>query len=344
MKKSLLVFAIALLGFSACKNDFVVNAPFKEVPVVYGLLDYDSSMQYIKVERVFVDPVTSALLVAQKPDSLYYPSSLVVEIMGFNDKNVQMTTHTFSLVNGDTIPGFQKEAGVFASSPNYFYRLKSKLNPAYYYRLSIRKADGTVIASSKTNLVNNSTFTNPNPFTNPYYITFVNRYSDPQDQVKYSFLSGKYGKVFDVVVRMHYTEINKVSHDTSYKTIDCPVATNIVASSDLTGENLEANYNGQNFFSYLNVHLKKDQNLARVATTFDILLYSGSAVFKTYMDVSLAQSGFTAGNVQPDYTNIENGLGIFASRHITYKVGALIKSPSLDSLRKGRYSGGLGFI
>jgi len=344
MKNSFYLIVVVLILFAACKNDFVVTAPFKEVPVVYGLLDFDSSVQYIKVERIFVDSKTSAYTLAKNPDSVYYPKSLQVMISGYNAAGIEQTTHNFSLVDGDTIPGFKKEAGVFANSPNLFYRLKSKLNKDYTYKLSIKKADGTEIASGKTNLANKIVINNPSPLYNPFYITFVNRYSTPQDQIVYNYTSGKNGKVFDLVIRMNYKEINKISHDTVYKFIDWPAVSSMVSSNDLGTESIDAPFNGQNFFSYLAVNLKPNPQVDRVAIDFDITFFSGNLPFKTYMDVALAQSGFTSGNVQPDYTNIVGGLGLFASRTVTYKRHNLIKSPSLDSLRKGTRSGGLGFI
>ena len=126
-------FALLLIAvFASCKNDFQVTADWKSVPVVYGLLNGDSSIQYIKLEKVFVDQKLSAYTMSQNPDSLYYPKDTKVTILGYDSYNNLNSTLNFELVDGDTIPGFQKDAGVFASSPNLVYRYKGKLTDSIY--------------------------------------------------------------------------------------------------------------------------------------------------------------------------------------------------------------------
>lgn len=64
MKKLLLLLPFGLF-LSACANDFDVTAPWKEIPVVYGILSPQDSAHYIRVEKAFVDPEKSALEIAR---------------------------------------------------------------------------------------------------------------------------------------------------------------------------------------------------------------------------------------------------------------------------------------
>jgi len=88
---SLLVFLL-----SACDNELNVIEDRKDIPVVYGFLTASDTAQYIRLEKAFVDPTTSALDLAKIPDSLYYDDELVtVEI---TDED---TDETYRLVRVD---------------------------------------------------------------------------------------------------------------------------------------------------------------------------------------------------------------------------------------------------
>ena len=47
-----LVFIVAI--FNSCKNDLDALAPYKESIAVYGLIDPADSVNYIRVNRVFL--------------------------------------------------------------------------------------------------------------------------------------------------------------------------------------------------------------------------------------------------------------------------------------------------
>ena len=339
-------FALLLIAvFASCKNDFQVTADWKSVPVVYGLLNGDSSIQYIKLEKVFVDQKLSAYTMSQNPDSLYYPKDTKVTILGYDSYNNLHSTINFELVDGDTIPGFQKDAVVFASSPNLFYRYKGKLTDSIY-KLEIRKADGSLIASATTGITRKPTFIQPNEVQTNVTLSFVKPNTVPANQIVYKFNSALYGKVYDVVVRLNYYEVNKVSKDTTYKFIDWTPVSGIVSSNELNryGETLDATFDGLNFYSFLRTKLKADANIERHTRNLDLMLYSGNGLFNTYMQVAYAQSGFTSGSVQPEYTNIVGGLGLFASRHLKVRRGYKLNPVSLDSLRRGTKTAALGFV
>ena len=68
---------LVLLAFSSCENTVDINADWKETIVVYGLLDPNDSVQYIKVNKAFLNQNTSAYTVAQISDSLYLDSTEV---------------------------------------------------------------------------------------------------------------------------------------------------------------------------------------------------------------------------------------------------------------------------
>lgn len=111
MRNKFLVLTLAsLFIWSACSNDFEVAAPWKDIPVVYGLLSIDDEFHYIRVEKAFLDPDANALEIARVPDSLYYQNISVQLERVSNGQLFDMQR-----VNGEDV-NIPREDGIFATS------------------------------------------------------------------------------------------------------------------------------------------------------------------------------------------------------------------------------------
>jgi len=85
MRKFLIAAVILSVVFYSCKTDFNVVADWQDISIVYGLLDPTDTAQYIKINKAFLDKNTSALIIAQNPDSLYY-QNLDVELLSIPER------------------------------------------------------------------------------------------------------------------------------------------------------------------------------------------------------------------------------------------------------------------
>jgi hypothetical protein len=95
---------------------------------------------------------------------------------------------------------------------------------------------------------------------------------------------------------------------------------------------------GDAFFQFLGSKIPFDPSVTRPAnaTKIDFIARIGTLEFSTYYIVN--QPGNSVFN-QPEYSNIENGKGIFSSRLDSTRTNFQLNSPSLDSLNFGRYTG-----
>ncbi len=75
----LLIACCVSVSLQNCSNEFELTEKWKDITVVYGLLDGSDTAQYILIEKAFLDESTSALLIAQNPDSLFY-NNIIVEM------------------------------------------------------------------------------------------------------------------------------------------------------------------------------------------------------------------------------------------------------------------------
>src|SRR5688572_11948988 len=106
---------------TACDNELVVTDEWEDISVVWGLLNKSDTAHYIRVEKAFLDPTTSALDIARIPDSLYYENA-TVSLKRVNTGQVFMLER----VNGE-LEGYPREEGIFAETPNYLYKIKANV-------------------------------------------------------------------------------------------------------------------------------------------------------------------------------------------------------------------------
>ena len=120
MKTRLFFFSLltVLAIFSACSTDVDIYADYKDVPIVYGLLDYRADTNFIKITRAFCgtndDPI-NAHEVALIADSSNYPGKLdarLVELKSTIGSQYEPTGREFVL---DTMTIHDKEEGTFYS-------------------------------------------------------------------------------------------------------------------------------------------------------------------------------------------------------------------------------------
>ena len=52
--KYILQILLLLSFITACETDFDVNAPYQDITIVYGILDIDDSISYVKINKAFL--------------------------------------------------------------------------------------------------------------------------------------------------------------------------------------------------------------------------------------------------------------------------------------------------
>lgn len=144
----------AMMGFSACSTDVDLYADYKEVPVVYGLLDARADTNYIKITRTFYaqgDAYTSAA----NPDSSNYPGKLDVRLVEYLNRD------SIREIILDTITIHNKQPGTFYHPDQKLYYTAERLGQntskrKYSYRLKVALPSGEL--TSTTDLVGGPDF------------------------------------------------------------------------------------------------------------------------------------------------------------------------------------------
>ena len=122
------------------------------------------------------------------------------------------------------------------------------------------------------------------------------------------FSSAKNAEIYQLIVRIHYTENNENLYLDWVQPLD--------DSSD------DINLEGEKFFSFLQASAQLEVNSSDISRAFqdiDLYLTAGTEDLNTYMQVNEPITGVV--QQRPTFTNINNGIGLFTSRYSIIKEG-----------------------
>ena len=338
MKKITGLFLMLSLFLSACSTKFKVGAPYKPVSVVYGLLSMNDTAHYIKITRGFYDEENSNLGIAQIPDSLYYPN-LDVRIEILNNGNV---IETIALQRVDlSNEGYPKEAGTFATIPNYAYKFKKTLDPTKSFRLKIVNLDNGQQITGETQLI--STLSKNFQFVKPFDDQETLDFSNMVQPFVFRWKGPSAAAFYDVVIRFRYQEVNANTLDTIYVNKDVPIAQNILSS---IGDNT-VSVSSLDFYKQINSRVGSAPDyIKRYVDTPGLMIVGGGSVLKTYIDVNAVQGGITFDQIKPSYTNFvgDNVFGILSTRGYIEIPNIRFNSTTIDAIMNGPYTKSLHIV
>jgi hypothetical protein len=337
-KYFLFVSIITLVVLSSCETDFSLNGEYQRTPIVFGLLDQEDSIHYIKITRTFLGDGDNNEF-AQIADSSYF-NSVDGYITEFDD-DIE-TGRVWQLID-TMITG--KEDGVFYGPEQKMYVFYANdLDESMQYRLDADLDEGTYQIDASTELIKGFRYSQ-NLLNGNYKLAFGQATSSTTENYG-SFLStytqGKYAALYNITLHLKYRETyaNGSSQEFSIpwslgdKEQDNPE----------TPTSASFNFPGEQFYVILNENITADENIERVFIGADLTVAIAHTEFAKYMEISQPSSSIT--QTTPEYTNIncENGaLGIFASRNIVTIRNIQLNTGSTVELCVGQYTKILNF-
>lgn len=318
--------------FSSCSNDFEVSAPWKDIPVVYGLLNIQDTAHYIRVEKAFLDPTGNALDIAQNPDSLYYENALV-QLEKVNTGEV----FTLQKVDGN-LEGYPRQSGVFANAPNWLYKIDSltlDLHPGDSILLRIDRGDGLPEVTAGTSIIEPGLQRKPSG-SDPKF-SFI--YNLP---TKIAWSSSENARIFDVKLVIRYTEYPKDDPAAfQKKSFEWKWGQGVRFDSYATQYALEKQ--GVEFYQVLQNNIPVNPDMNRIFEGIDIVIISGGFALEKYINVALANIGITGSQEIPTFTNLSEGRGVFSTINYLETKNGILVPETRDSLRNGVFTKDLNF-
>lgn len=329
--KWILMGCIMLLGWQ-CTTDFDIAADYKEVMLVYGVLNQQDPVHYIRIQRAFLDQQESALSFTGNPDSIYYGDILNVTVTEIQTNRIFPLQRVQADALGQPIV---KDTGDFVQSPHFLYRFDNALNPNNTYRLRIENTVTGKIVTAETPLVQNFTVVRPFPEQ-------VLNWLSPSQILTFWNLGGN-ARIHDLIVRFHWSIADpanpfvRIGRDSA----DWPVFRSVDYFEDTPRYSIDPDQ----FFVAIDNFVEPDPTVIRYFDSMTYIFPVGSQVMSDYINFNTVQSGITQDLAGALYTNMEgeDAFGLFAARFYKEVTGIFINGQTRDSLACGYRTNDLSF-
>jgi len=342
-----------------CSDKVEVIGVWKDIPVVYGVIDDTKDTNYIRIERAYLPPNRSAIDVGNtEPDSLYFDTS-----------DIQVNMYQITLTGDTTLwigdlervdlkaEGIVRDTGLFVDDPAYAYRLIGRrIQPYYHLEIINSKTGNTFTATTETTRSTNS-FLLISPAYNPISLplALVEKENDEFKFGNYVIdLTEQFATIYDVGIRFFYKEYEVNSNgDTIPGTMENKKLEWKARRSYVPAGTFDVAINGSNFFNTLQNELTPidGTNKRRCAGGIEVYVDGASTPLKDYLNALTANQG-TVGGLYPvdPYSNVTNGYGVFATSDRLEKEGSpssprrMELSPTTyEYFNEGEMTEGLGF-
>ncbi len=321
------IFSLVFAGFlfTACDNDLVVIDDWKDIPIVWGFVNKSDTAHYIRVEKAFLDPNTSAFVIAQIADSLYYDDATVTL-----KRIASGQTYLLNRVDGN-LEGYQRKSGVFVNAPNYLYKIKANeidLVAGEKYAFSMVRNGIEAPVTAETIILPSPVLRNPSLGSLLLFKPNVN--------FTFSWNPIPDAGLYDIHMRFNYREKSPETGNLFKPfSIEWTVVQGLIEPT--------FKMNGVDFYNSINANIDHNTQATRQILSVDIIVWCGGEELLQYINVALANTGITSTQDFPEYTNLSEGKGIFTSRNYSDNMDYGLNGQTLDSLRDGSITGHLNF-
>ena len=332
---SALVALAAFGGFVSCDNEFSPNAEWRETMAVYGLLDQGDDTTWIRVQKCFLGEGDMLSMTSIMDSSNYPEGELEVRIVEWNADTLKRdvlrkTSETGRVFDFRYKLLANKPEGDFyyPGQPVYYCPTKNQLDNSKIYELRVRNLRTGAEVTAETSLLGTI---NPNSIK-------VNN----SQLGSFSFVTGKANitwsnveraRIFQPMLRFFYR--NTGSDSLMSVDILCP-------TKEVTNELTLNSQVSQTFFgSELGKLIEDHETLKILHDSITLYLFAGDENLKMYRSVSAPPT--TLVQERGIYTNINGGIGVFASRSTHVSRTMQVPVDANSEFRKFLKSLGIGF-
>jgi hypothetical protein len=301
---------------------------WKDIPVVYGIVNRTDTAHYIRIERAYLPPNRSALEVAKDVDSLYFdPNEFEVELYLLfpSDRDTSLWREPIERVDLRN-EGIFRDTGIFQNEPAYAYKTKDWRNAPMLLKMHHQKTGNTFWSRTESIRSDNSLITlTPTYSRNPQrpfaWRSVSNTGEEVFSNVTIDIISG-YGSIYDYKFRFHYDEYeidaqgDEVPGTRIDKSIEWRAVSDFIPNSS---EQNKRTINGEAFYNFLANNLSDvtGTRTRRCGGYLEVYVVGGSSSVRDYILARKANEGFVGGLYPADpYSNVEGGLGFFGSSDI----------------------------
>lgn len=336
-----IAWVAGILGITSCNEKLDIAAPYKNITVVYGMLDITDTAHYIRIQKAFMDGNKSALDMAKIADSSFY-NALDVRIKELSAGGAVLRTIKLDKVDLAQ-EGYPKDTGVFFNTPSYAYKFRESLDAANRYRLVILNTQTGVVDSAETAVIDN-TLPNTEFGIREWLDATINMDFSRTTQ-KFDYTGSIPASVYaaQLVIRFKWVDSNIVTHTSVPHISDFSVGDpDVVAGKPVSFKTEEIN-----LFYFLRSELAgppEADHYRYFEDSCDMILYAAGEEYYKYLKLNQVSGGLTANEIRPVYTSIKgpDAMGLFSTRGNRQRSKIPITGGSQSALQTNSITSNLG--
>ena len=358
---------VSIFTFTRCSTDVDLTAEYKSIPIVFGLLDAAVDTQWVSINRTWLGDGDQTVAAMVADSSEYAPDRIqaqMVEVIGADDDGIGgIDARVFEL--HDTLLQTKDENGIFFAPEHiaYFTRTTNnngtKLDPDADYRFEL-VIDDTTEVEAMTNMIGVTVgnIIQPPMGVDNIKLGFANVGSTNVTYPPYNFRwSSTPGAArYQAVLVVHYVEhywaddYQTVLDSSRSKSLEISIGS-VDPNNDDGGQPMSKVFPGNSFFSQLGSRLEKNVRITRelgfwdevsqISRAFDFLLIVANEELAIYLDINAPVTNIIL--ERPEYSNIDGGLGLWASRTTQGVYGLGYTTDTIEHLQEGDDTAELNF-
>jgi hypothetical protein len=296
-------------GIFSCKTEVELTKEYDDTPIIFGVLDQSVDTQYVKINKSFIGTGDN-FAYASIPDCTLFKNvkATVTEVGGAGRVFDLKEKYIKNLQSGIFYADSQKV---------YYFVPSTPLDEAATYKLNVVIDEGRKKASAETDLVPEILITQTTLREELSYVTNDNPFTYSPG-VGITFNAPGREMLFSVSLKFFYDEY-LTDNSVTRRYIEYSLGEQ---TSRINNELLSFSLPGETFFARipLDNHIKNSNinNVTRrIPRGFEYMISVGNKELTTY--IKLNKPTGSVAQERPTYTNIEGGLGVFASRYSMFQ-------------------------
>jgi hypothetical protein len=320
--KKIIVALAAIIAFSSCENEVDINAEYKDLSIIYGMLNPKLDTNYIRVQRGYLGTEPAANSVGQS-DSLYYDTSEIkVYIREYTKDETEFDKEAPLIYDASRV----LDSGLYTVDGYYTFRVPSDfdiLSSKEYEVVVVRKDNSK--ASARTGIVGSIEIQIPRATVTAKVFNGLIEFKIRQDLDGTNPEATAKMTAYQPVIEFYYKEVDLVTKVEEFKSesIKLPLVESIF-------DEIRLNFTGTELNQALSERIVSDPNKIRFFQSLDVEVYGASEELMTFIELNKPSSGINQN--RPDYDQVINGTGIVSSRTFQKRLDVSLQSQLYDRL------------
>ncbi|MFH0760750.1 MAG: hypothetical protein V2A67_04540 [Bacteroidota bacterium] len=319
-----ILISFSLVSLVACSTEIDLFLPGDPIPVVYCLLNPDSSVQYVRVGQTYTIPIDQPGYIPGR-EELIIDEEIEVYLAA------ERTDLKQDIYFGTLINPFPKDSGMYPREANQVYQIKCNILPDCSYSLYIHFIETNRVVYGQTRSFGNG-FTIIDPEKVPG--RSINLFSDKDFYVRFRPVTN--GSIYQSTMTFRYLDI--MDGVRTERSMVLPQ--DFVTETDTGLMFIDQRISGERFIIDVSRNVLPAEGIRRIPLGFDFHITCGGDDLSIKINAENNTQSFSVMEVN----SFDNAFGVFSCMSHRHVDDFPLSRYTIDTLAKGPLTRNLGFL